>query len=145
MAGPWTAPVPAPTLDARRRHCDWVLGEIARRRHAPQAQGRERENPEILLSDLHNQCYDDSFSQNRQEGGRLSEAGMVDERASALAREFTGQGLGYGEIASREGLDGRARAPDRRAASGGETAALAEASADRRLKKKTGPGVSASL
>jgi len=81
--------------------------------------GRKRENPKILLSEFPNQCYDASFGQKRPPGGRPSEAGMVDERAPALARRLTAharvlrrgrifarlrEGWAYDEIASQERL-----------------------------------------
>src|SRR5271165_2251615 len=53
---------------------------------------RERENPKILLSAFPKPCYGASFGQKRSPSGRPSEAGMVDERAPALARRLNAHG-----------------------------------------------------
>ncbi len=60
-------------------------------------------NPKILLSEFPKLCYDASFGQKMPPSGRPSEAGMVDERAPALARRLTAHGrvLRRGRIFAR--------------------------------------------
>ena len=84
---------------------DRVQRHIARRRrqtrHGPSAASAK--NPKIPLSLFPKPCYNASFGQKRPPRGRPGEAGMVDERAPALARRLTAHGrvLRRGRIFAR--------------------------------------------